>query len=51
MAGVVGELRGMTKLDGNHIWNDFEAIESLLVYLKLQIGDWLGKLDPKNVLA
>ena len=51
MAGGPGKLRGTTKLDSNHVWNDSEVIGSLVLYLELQIGDWLRSLDPKNVLA
>ena len=49
MAGSPSELRRTTKLDGDYIWNGSETIEGLVVYLELQIGDWLGSLDPKNV--
>ena len=51
MAEGPGELCKTTKLDGDHVWNGSRAIGSSVVYLELQIGDWLGSLDPKNILA
>ena len=51
MAEGPGELRGITKPDGDHVWNGSGAIGSLVVYLELQMGDWPGSLDPQNVLA
>ena len=51
MAEGPGELRGTTKLDGDHVWNGSGAIGSSVVYLELQIGDRLRSLDPQNVLA
>ena len=51
MAGGLGKLRGITKLDSDHVWNGSGAIGSLVIYLEFQIGDQLGSLDPKNVLA
>ena len=51
MAEGPGELCGTTKPDGEHVWNGFGAIGSLIVYFELQIRDWLGSLDPQNVLA
>ena len=49
MAEVSGKLRRTTKLDGNYVWNGSRIIEGLVVYLELQISDWLGSLDLKNV--
>ena len=46
MAGGPGKLRETTKPDGDHIWNGSGTIRSLVVYLELQIGDWLGSFDP-----
>ena len=46
MAGGPSELRRTTKPDGEYVWNGSGAIQSLVVYLELQIGDWLGSLDP-----
>ena len=51
MAGGLGKLRETTKPDGEHVWNGFGAIESLVVYLELQISDRLGNLNAQNVLA
>ena len=51
MAGGLGELRGTTKPVGEYVWNGSGAIRSSVVYLELQIGDWLRSLDPQNVLA
>ena len=51
MAGSLGKLRGTIKPDGDYIWNSSGAIGSSVVYLELQIDDWLGSLDPKNVLV
>ena len=51
MARGPGKLRETTKPDGDYVWNGFGATGSSVVYLKLQIGDWLGSLDPQNVLA
>ena len=49
MARGPGGLFATTKPDVDHIGNDFETIEGLVVYLKTQIGDWLTHLDPKKV--
>ena len=49
MADGLDELRGMTKPDGNHVWNRFGMIEGLVVYFETQIDDWLLSLGPKNV--
>ena len=44
-AGGPNKLRGTTKPDGDHVWNGSGVIEGSIVYLELQIGDWLGSLD------
>ena len=49
MAGGPGELCRTIKPDGDYIWNGSGAIEGLVVYFELQIGDLLGSIDPKNV--
>ena len=49
MAGGLGELRGTTKLDGDHVWNGSGTIEGLEVYLESQIDDRQTSFDPKNV--
>ena len=51
MAGGLGKLHWITKLDSDHVWNGSGSIGSLIIYLELQIGDWLGSFDPKNVFA
>ena len=51
MVGSLGELRGTTKLNGDHVWNGSETIGSSVVYLNLQIANRLGSLDPQNVKA
>ena len=45
MAGSPDELHETTKLDIDHVWDGSRAIESLVVYLELQIDDRLGSLD------
>ena len=49
MARGSGKLRGITKIDGNYIWNSSGTIEGSVVYLELQIRNWLESFDPKNV--
>ena len=49
MAEGPGKLRGMSKPDGDYVWNGSGMIEGLVVYLELQIGNRLGNLDSKNV--
>ena len=49
MAGGPGKLRGMTKPDGDHVWNGSGMIEGSIIYLETQIGDRLSSFDSKNV--
>ena len=49
MAGGLGELCGTTKSINDHVRNGSGAIGSSVVYLELQIDNWLESLDPKNV--
>ena len=46
MAGSPGELREITKPDVGYVGNGSGAIGTAVVTLQLQIGDWLGSLDP-----
>ena len=43
------KLHKMIKPDSYHVWNGSGAIEGLVVYLELQIDDWLWSLNLKNV--
>ena len=49
MARGPGKLRGTTKSNDDHIWDGFGIIKGLVVYLEIQIGDWLTQFDPKNI--
>ena len=49
MAGGLGNLREMTRPDGDQVWNGFGTIEGSVVYLKSQIDDWQTSLNLKNV--
>ena len=46
MAEGPSKLRGTTKPDVGYVGNDSGAIGSTVIALQLQIGDWLGSLDP-----
>ena len=41
MAEGSGELRGMTKLDGDYVWNGFRTIEGSVIYLETGLGSLL----------
>ena len=49
MAGSLGELRKITKPNGDHIWNGFGTIEGLAGSFESQISDQQTNLDLKNV--